>query len=373
MHKRLKLDGHNAHVLRDEAGRDTGYLYTVNPEKERATAWVQIHTLGHPETREYVKFVTLPICSRKLGQLGYLQSIIRKLRDEAYLMAGFQIKKYDGSIMRKIATKIIKEEKKMHKKTKINGHVMHKLPKCEDLYYTVEPENGRIYVYKLAYIDSWTRESNYEYYGYINICANQLGRHGYLQDQVNYLAQRYSDNTTQTALNDTMYKEGKKMGEIRKDRITLNASDGCYLEIFNKSNTIVFHFGTESRAVTVPDDYEINWGVKEMGTCNLHIEKKKPSLLTGTLRFWPFVFRDGVSRRYIHNLVGCDPFQTLRVVDGRVMNLPFDKYLSIYDDIFNKTYSDKDELISDFRKLFDDRKIFANASNLNVVFEPDRS
>lgn len=122
--------------------------------------------------------------------------------------------------------KTSKEEKKMHKKTKINGHVVHKLPRCENLYYTVEPENGLIRVHMLKY-DEGTGEPHYYYYGYMNICAKQLGRHGYLQTQVTYLVLKYSDITPVRnylekekltrgdlkALNDTIFEEEKKMTE----------------------------------------------------------------------------------------------------------------------------------------------------------------
>lgn len=114
----------------------------------------------------------------------------------------------------------------MHKKTKINGHVVHKLPRCENLYYTVEPENGLIRVHILKY-DEGTGEPYYYYYGYMNICTKQLGCHGYLQKQVTYLVLKYSDITPARnylekekltrddlkALNDTIFEEEKKMTE----------------------------------------------------------------------------------------------------------------------------------------------------------------
>lgn len=114
----------------------------------------------------------------------------------------------------------------MHKKDKVNGHVVHKLPKCENLYYTVEPENSRICVHMLKY-DEGTGEPYYNYYGYMNIGAKQLGRHGYLDEQINYLVLKYSDitpirnylekekiiNEDLKALNNTVFKEEKKMTE----------------------------------------------------------------------------------------------------------------------------------------------------------------
>lgn len=119
-----------------------------------------------------------------------------------------------------------KEEKKMHKKQKVNGHVVHKLPKCENLYYTVEPENSRITVHVLKH-DEGTGELYYYYYGYMQICTKQLGRHGYLQEEINWLIRRYSDTTS--------FKEEKIMKIKVKDlfKITVDGKTQQTISIFD--------------------------------------------------------------------------------------------------------------------------------------------
>lgn len=141
--------------------------------------------------------------------------------------------------------KISKEEKKMHKKRRVHGHVVHKLPKCVGLYYTVEPEHSCIAVYVLMY-DPATGEPYYSEFEDITIRTKQLGRHGYLEEQIEWIARRHSaltpirnylerdkmlyDNTFAgslsyikegltvlkedlKSLNDAVFKEEKKMTE----------------------------------------------------------------------------------------------------------------------------------------------------------------
>lgn len=114
----------------------------------------------------------------------------------------------------------------MHKKQRIHGHKVHKLPKCVGLYYTVEPEHSCIAVYILMY-DPATREPYYSEFEDIGIRAKNLGRHGYLEEQIKWIALRHSDitptrNYLETekltmkdlkALNNTVFKEEKKMTE----------------------------------------------------------------------------------------------------------------------------------------------------------------
>lgn len=281
----------------------------------------------------------------------------------------------------------------MHKKTKVNGHVVHKLPKCENLYYTVEPENSRICVHKLAYVDQWTLEPHYNYYGYMNICTKNLGRHGYLEDQIIFLSLRYSDiipvhnyldkekltRGDLEALNDTIFKEEKKMGEFKKDRITLDASEGCYLELFNGSNTILFHFGTESREVTVPDDYEIDWGIKELGTCDLRIIKKKQKLLN--MKF--IVKARPIFRHTYANPANtlCDsdisfpepyegePFRLI-IRDGFINVLSSDEELRECVGYTEYTVNDIPLIERKIREAYNTRKIFPNATNgIEIVKE----
>lgn len=91
--------------------------------------------------------------------------------------------------------KISKEEKKMHKKQRIHGHVVHKLvrSRCGDLYYTVEPEHSCIAVYILMY-DPAIGEPYYSEFEDITISTAQLGRPGYLQEQIEWIARRHSDH-----------------------------------------------------------------------------------------------------------------------------------------------------------------------------------
>ena len=79
MHKKLKIEGHVAHVLHDDKGRDTGCLYTVNPEKGRVTAWIPLCVCDIPAS--YIQFKTINIIPRMLGRHGYLQGVINQLRD----------------------------------------------------------------------------------------------------------------------------------------------------------------------------------------------------------------------------------------------------------------------------------------------------
>ena len=361
MHKRLKLDGHNAHVLRDEAGQDTGYLYTVNPEKERATAWVQIHTLGHPETREYVKFVTLPICSRKLGQLGYLQSIIRTLREavrytnaRTYLTGMSHMspdERIDNAF--RMISKINKEESNMNHyvlicKIKSDND---RVTIADEYIQVIQNDNGFTLLFDKADI------SEEEFKRFVNYLHSNTG--GLLKNCYHSMSYEFGNYTVRVTVRDAdVYSPDNVRARL--------------LDIFTEG---IKQHGVYPCTPThrfFDDISSVEFYIQELGPDAKPIYKKEwPSLLTGTLRFWPFVLRDGVSRSYIHNLVACDPFQTLSVIDGRVKDLPFHEYPLLYGDIFHKEYSDKDELISDFRKLFDDRKIFANASNLNVVFEPD--
>jgi hypothetical protein len=175
-----------------------------------------------------------------------------------------------------------------------------------------------------------------------------------------------------------LYKEENKMGEIRKDRITLDASEGCYLELFNGSNTILFHFGTESREVTVPDDYEIDWGIKEMGTCDLHIKKKKPKLLNMkfTVKARP-IFR----QKYANTTNDiCDsaisfpePYEgaSIRLVikGGVVSTLSSDDELLAYNvgiwipNRLGYTMDDIPFIERKIREAYNTRKIFPNATN----------
>lgn len=298
---------------------------------------------------------------------------------------------------------ISKEEKKMHKKQKVNGHVVHKLPRCENLYYTVEPENSRICVHKLAYVDQWTLEPHYNFYGYMNICTKQLGRHGYLEAQIAFLSLKYSDITPirdyvayekltredLKALNNTIFKEEKKMGEIKKDRITLDASEDCQLELFKDSNMIVFHFGTESQVVTVPDDYEIDWGIKEMGTCDLHIKKKKPKLLNMkfTVKARP-IFRQKYANTASDDI--CDyaavsfpePYEgasiCLVIKDGVVSTLSSDDELLAYNvgiwipNRLGYTMDDIPFIERKIREAYNTRKIFPNATNGIEIIKEER-
>lgn len=125
----------------------------------------------------------------------------------------------------------------MHKKHKVNGHVVHKLPRCVNLYYTVEPEHACIAVYILMH-DPATGEPYYSEFEDISICAKNLGRHGYLEEQIEWISRRHSDNTARKilsriagmtperiyleheklvngpiVLNDTIFKGEKKMTE----------------------------------------------------------------------------------------------------------------------------------------------------------------
>lgn len=127
----------------------------------------------------------------------------------------------------------------MYKKQRVHGHVVHKLPRCVNLYYTVEPEHACIAVYILMY-DPATGEPYYSEFEDIAIHTKQLGRHGYLEEQIRLIARRHSDWTTPIrkylerekklydntfagclstmnkdlkALNDTIFKEEKKMTE----------------------------------------------------------------------------------------------------------------------------------------------------------------
>lgn len=126
----------------------------------------------------------------------------------------------------------------MHKKGKVHGHVVHKLPRCVNLYYTVEPEHACIAVYILMY-DPATGEPYYSEFEDISICTKNLGRHGYLEEQIEWISRRHSDLTPihnylerdkmlynntfagclsyikedLKVLNDTIFKEEKKMTE----------------------------------------------------------------------------------------------------------------------------------------------------------------
>lgn len=126
----------------------------------------------------------------------------------------------------------------MHKKQRIHGHVVHKLPKCVGLYYTVEPEHSCIAVYILMY-DPATGEPYYSEFEDIGIHAKNLGRHGYLQEQIKWIALRHSDITPTRnylekekltmgdlkALKDTIFKEEKKMTEYYVIDVELTDGD----------------------------------------------------------------------------------------------------------------------------------------------------
>lgn len=106
---------------------------------------------------------------------------------------------------------------KMHKKTRVHGHVLHKLPKCVGLYYTVEPEHSCIAVYILMY-DPATGEPYYSEFEDISICPRNLGRHGYLEEQINSIARRHSDYAARETLSrianmtpDCIYIEHEKI------------------------------------------------------------------------------------------------------------------------------------------------------------------
>lgn len=167
-------------------------------------------------------------------------------------------------------------------------------------------------------------------------------------------------------------KEEKKMGEIKKDRITLDASEGCQLELFKDSNTIVFHFGTESRAVTVPDDYEINCCVRALGLCDLQIVKKKPKLLNMkfTVKACP-IFR----KKYANTTKDiCDsaisfpePYAGeplhLNIRDGIISTLSSDPELRECLDNTKYTVDDIPLIERKIREAYNTRKIFPNATN----------
>lgn len=93
----------------------------------------------------------------------------------------------------------------MHKRHKVNGHVVHRLPKCPGLYYTVEPEHSCIAVYRLKYNEEYG-ELCYAEFEDVTICTKQLGRHGYLQEQIAWIAWKHN-------LNNTVFEEEKKMTE----------------------------------------------------------------------------------------------------------------------------------------------------------------
>lgn len=182
-------------------------------------------------------------------------------------------------------------------------------------------------------------------------------------------------------------KEEKKMGEIRKDRITLAASEGCYLETFSGSNTILFHFGTESREVTIPDDYEIDWGIKEPGTCDLRIVKKKPKLLNMkfTVKARP-IFR----QKYANTTNDiCDsaisfpePYAGgplhLVIKDGLVSTLSSDSELLAYEvgiwtlNHLSYTVNDIPLIERKIREAYNTRKIFPNATNGIEIIKEER-
>lgn len=163
------------------------------------------------------------------------------------------------------------------------------------------------------------------------------------------------------------------MGEIRKDRITLAESEGCYLETFSGSNTILFHFGTESREVTVPDDYEIHWGIKELGTCDLQIVKKKPKLLNMkfTVKARP-IFRQKCADTTNDDI--CDPAilspepyagDPLRLIirDGIISTLSSDEELLEWVGYTVYTVNDIPLIERKIREAYNTRKIFPNATN----------
>lgn len=471
-----KIKGHVAHKM---IVKGRTYFYIVAPERESVEAYAEWdqYPIG------YVLVESIHITPRMVGRHGYLQSVIKRLNE--YLSGDHTVvccqddeneppwsKKYDVLFDSK-------EEKKMRNKTKVNGHVIHKLPKCVGLYYTVEPEHSCIAVYILRF-DPATGEYCYSEFEDITIRTAQLGRPGYLQEQIEWIARRHSDLTPirnylerekmlnddtfagalsnikegLKALNDTVFEEESNMNHyvlicrIKSDNDRVIIADE-YIQVIQDRNkfTLLFdkadiseeefnrfvnyllchahiggrlencyhnkstEFGNYVVAVTVSDaavytlasarnsfldiltegikqhwvyphrplsglpsdPSSVEFYIQELGPNADPIYKKEwPSLLNGTLHFWAYVIQRSESRPYIHNLVDCDPTQALTVRDGRVRGLPFPTYPNIYGDIFRKEYSDKDELISDFRGLIDDRKIFANASKVYIEFQPDR-
>lgn len=325
---------------------------------------------------------------------------------------------------------------KIHKKNKVNGHVVHRLPKCPGLYYTVEPEHSCIAVYRLKY-DELNDGLCYAEFEDIAIHTSQLGRPGYLQEQIGWISKKHFKeekkmNTTNIrhfvlvakiksdndrVMHDCEYIQVVQQGD--KFMLLFDAADITQTEAADLTKYLsgvlaikdvslsvnpefinyaisfsgIFDFDDDSihnlcsiladgakhkhtyplraRYKAVSSVSSISFFIQENADTPIY-KKEWPSLLNGTLHFWPYVIQRSESRPYIHNLVDRDPSQNLSVIDGRVRGLPFHKYPLIYGDIFHKEYSDKDELISDFRGLIDDRKIFANASKVYIEFQPDR-
>lgn len=275
----------------------------------------------------------------------------------------------------------------MHKKTKIKGHVAHKMAVGDRIYfYIVAPERESVEVYA-----EWRQPPiKYVQVYSVHITPRMLGRHGYLQSVLKRINEYlnidaevsklmsdvydfYSAANKISICHDNTSKEEKKMGEIRKDRITLAASEGCYLETFSGSNTILFHFGTETREVTVPDDYEIHWGIEEPGTCDLRIVKKKPKLLNMkfTVKARP-IFRQKYANTTTDDI--CDPAisfpepyagDPLRLIirHGIISSLSSDDELREWIDYTEYTVDDIPLIERKIREAYNARKIFPNATN----------
>lgn len=309
--------------------------------------------------------------------------------------------------------KISKEEKKMHKKRKIKGHVAHKMTFGEHTYfYIVAPERESVEVYA-----EWQQPPiEYVQVDSVHITPRILGRHGYLQSVLKRINEYLSIDAEvskhmsdvydfssaankkrfekwESALgichdeNNNTSKEEKKMGETVKARITLNASEDCYLEVFSKSNTILFHFGTESREVTVPDDYEIDWGIKEPGTCDLQIVKKKPKLLNMkfTVKARPIFIQKYANTAndicdsaisFPEPYAG-DPLH-LVIKDGLVSTLSSDSELLAYEvgiwilNHLSYTVNDIPLIERKIREAYNTRKIFPNATNGIEIIKEER-
>lgn len=387
MHKRLKLDGHNAHVLRDANGRDTGCLYTVNPEKRRVTAWIPLCVCGIPAS--YIRLKTINIIPRMLGRHGYLREVINQLR--GLVVAGDAVDSLvdsllgngspltsevvdycrdDVSVTEKAFKLISKAEKKMHK-------------------YTIPAKDIK------ALNDTlFEEESNMEHY--VLRCKMKVGNDGIaLTDEY---VQVIQDGNKFTMLFDNAESTNAELG------VFVNYLHGCDGDCHHNKSA---EFGNHAVTFIVSKSHDskmarnefleilangikqygpyplfdnvgsIEFYIQELGPDAKPIYKKEwPSLLNGTLHLDAYVIKTAGSDGHVitnnrpYRYSEFDPCRSISVENGKLDAGAL--WGTTQVELLSRTYASETKLISDFRDLFDNGKIFVNASRLVIMFEPDR-
>lgn len=396
MHKKLKIEGHNAHVLRDANGRDTGCLYTVNPEEGRVTAWIPLCVCDTPAS--YLRFKAINIIPRMLGRHGYLQGAIKQLRDLVVAEdavnslvdslwgdgspLAFEVVDYcqnDVSVTENGRTyltrmnhmspdeRIDKAFRMISKINKEESNMNHYVLRCK-----IKSDNDRVILADECIQVIQDRNKFTLLFDKADISEEEFKRFA------NYL-HSHTGGLLKNCYHNISYEFGNYMV-----RVTVRDSDVCTPASARAKLLDILTEGIKQHGVypctpahRLFDDVSyVAFYIQELGPTAEPIYKKGwPSLLNGTLHLDAYVIKtagaDGHvitnNRTYMYSEF--DPKRSISVKNGK---LDVGAIWATQPYLLDKTYISETELISDFRDLFDKGKIFVNASRLVTTFEPDR-